>query len=163
MNRNFSAKLQDLNGQDIHVNGDFNRLFNIILKLLPRLPPELAAELMEEVKSDAGQPLDLAEVAVGALISAYEDEKTSLTDTDRVGRMELARRLHKKGVVDVSTAEIELIKKLVTKRFGGVMIPVLTTELLNAEPAQDVKPAQVKAQAVKLTKRSRITLEDDPE
>ena len=74
-------------------------------------------------------PINLAVVAVNALMGVYPDEQ-NLEGTEKVRRYLLAQRIHgADGSLDIPVEDVALIKKLVGKGFptliAGQAIPML--------------------------------------
>lgn len=138
--RDFGAKLLDLDGNPCHIGGTVEGVLQVLDQVLQKVPAEVRKEAVETLERVTGKPLTLASVCSRALISPYEDERT-LDDTVRIARMELARKIHKGGVVDITPQERDMIKPLIKKAFNGVLIPVLTWELLEKDVEESPEAA----------------------
>ncbi len=132
MKRNFSAVVTDLDGQAVKAGPTVDGILRAVNTVWADIPADVQTKLAEAIEKEAGKDLTLASVCTSALMAAYEDDK-SLSDDERVARMELARRIHKGGVVDIEPKDRDRIKPLIKKRFGGILIPVVSCELLEQD------------------------------
>jgi hypothetical protein len=137
MKRNFDEVILDLDGEPARM-GQTVESFAIALNTIwPKLSPELQKEFNDAADKFMGKGLTLASACVGALMGVYTGEET-MDDTVRINRMDLARKLHKGGVIDIDpTKERDLVKPLLKKKYAGsVLIPVVAWELLEKEPKE---------------------------
>lgn len=134
MKRNFDAVLCNLDNVPIVEKGTPDGLLKVYHDIRAILTPDQAAVLDRMMIEECAKPLTLSSVCVNALLGIYEDERNTLTDAQRFKRMELARKAHAGGIVDLSIDDLSELNNLVKKRYLGVLIPVLTKELLEKEP-----------------------------
>lgn len=132
MKRNFDQELADLDGKPVRLGITQEGFVAVFDRMLPKLPEELQKEFNEELAKVGTAPLTFKDVCIAVLMSAFEDEQ-KLDDTARMSRMELARRIHKGGIQEITPKDRDLIKPLVKKKFGGILIPVITAEFLEEE------------------------------
>jgi hypothetical protein len=70
----------------------------------------------------AGKPsLTLGKLAMRVLTASFEDEK-NLTGEDKFKRGELAMRVYKGGTVSLAAEEVALLKRLVAKGYGPLIV-----------------------------------------
>lgn len=139
MKRDFNEQICDLDGTPVRSGATVESLMQAFSNIAPMLPDEMFKQLQEEINKAAGKPLTFGSACVASLMGAYEDEK-GLSDDARLTRMELARRIHKGGVQEITPKDRDIIKPLVKKRFAGILVPVLVSELLEKE-AVESRPA----------------------
>ena len=139
MKRDFSAQILDLDDQPVRVGATVESLSQAIAAMLPKLSAEQVKEFDAALSAAAGKALTLASACSSALLAAHQDE-SNLGDDERIARMELARKIHKGGVIDITATERDRIKPLLKKRFGGILIPVVAGELLETAPVLDPVP-----------------------
>ena len=132
MKRNFDLPILDLDGKPVRVGLDQNTMQQALNQIFPKLSPELQQEFNDALEKFAGAPLTFGKACVSILLGAYEDEK-NLDDSKRLSRMELARRINKGGVQEVTPNDLDTVKALVTKRYGGVLVPVTIKEMWEQE------------------------------
>lgn len=132
MKRDFSREIKDLDDNPIYLPATPEQLARSLLAIRNKVPDDVKAEIDELIHTELAKPLTLAVVCVNALTGAYGGEE-GLPPEDRAKRMALARKLHKGAVVDVTLDELSLIKPLITKRYSGIIIPVIASELLELE------------------------------
>lgn len=70
-------------------------------------------------KDDGAATLGL--ISVNALLAAFADEQ-ALPGTDKVRRYELARKVRKGGVVEVTAEDAALIKQLIGKAYAPLVV-----------------------------------------
>ena len=70
--------------------------------------------------NDAQGPVTIGKVAIAALLASYADEMP--TGEEKLWRYNLARRLNVGGEVEISTDDAALIKRLVGKAYGAVVV-----------------------------------------
>lgn len=69
-----------------------------------------------------GKTSTLKEVVIEALLAVFEDEK-NLTGDEKLKRWELAKRVKSaSGVLELSVEEVALIKKLIGKGYGVLVV-----------------------------------------
>lgn len=66
--------------------------------------------------------MSLASICVDALLSLDPKNTANIDGKEKVVRYELAKRIHKGGVVDLTTDEISKIKKLVGKLYFPIIV-----------------------------------------
>lgn len=103
--------------------------------------PLLEIEVNEKGEQKLGEPLTLCTVAVAALHDQYPDEKV-LPIKEKYERGEIASKIFKSDSngLDLTTEEIALVKKLIGKRFGVLVVWQSESLLENKEPK--IKPKQ---------------------
>lgn len=74
----------------------------------------------EEIKNPKGESATLKSVAIEALLAVFQDEQ-SLSGEEKVKRWNLALKLYN-NVDDISVDEIVLIKSLVGKAYGALVV-----------------------------------------
>lgn len=131
--RDFSVNLLDLEGEAIRSGPTVEGLMKVIAGMWPELTEKQQVLFNTLLDKEAGKKLTLGSASVSALIGIYDNDR-ELSDDERIRRMELARKLHKEGLVEITTTERDLLKPLFKKRFGGVLVPVIAGELLEQEP-----------------------------
>ncbi len=132
MKRNFSAVVTDLDGQAVKAGPTVDGVLRAVNTVWADIPADVQTKLAEAIEKEAGKDLTLSSVCTSALMGVYDDDK-NISDDERVARMELARRIHKGGVVDIEPKDRDRIKPLIKKRFGGILIPVVSCELLEQD------------------------------
>jgi hypothetical protein len=76
---------------------------------------------------------DLCEVALQALLVSFDDEK-ALTGKEKADRMQLALKINKRpSEVDLTTEQLALVKLLIGKGFGPLVVG-RSYDLLEQEP-----------------------------
>ncbi len=68
-----------------------------------------------------GQPLTLSKVAVNALVGSYQDEQ-GISGDEKVKRWQLAMKIRGQEEIDLAAEDIALIKKLIGKAYGPVIV-----------------------------------------
>lgn len=81
----------------------------------------LGGQQLMEANGDEQRPMTLAVVAVNALMGQYADEQ-GLTGDEKFRRYQLAERIDAGGVQDVSAEEVALLKKLIGKAYGPMLV-----------------------------------------
>ena len=137
LKRNFDDLIRDLDGESIKTGASVEGLQAAINVIWPKLSPELQIEFQTAADKMMGEGLSLGKAAVACLLGVYEDEKT-LDDSKRLARMELARKIHKGGIIDITPEERDLVKSLVTKRYAGILVPVVIKEMMETEAPMGV-------------------------
>jgi hypothetical protein len=75
-----------------------------------------------EMKDTKGNAATLRGVCVEALLASYEDER-ALAGEEKLKRWELAMKIKKaQDPADLSVEEISLIKKLIGKAYGALVV-----------------------------------------
>lgn len=69
---------------------------------------------------DATGPVTIGTVAIAALLAEHADERPS--NEEKLWRYQLARRLHVGGEVEITVEDGALIKRLVGKAYGSVVV-----------------------------------------
>ncbi len=134
MKRNFDEQILGLDKQPVRAGASLQSIAKAISVIWPKLSTELQKELGAAMATEAGKPLTLGAACVSVLMGAYHDEQ-SLPLPDRAKRMQLALRLNDGGEQDLTPEERDMIKPLLIKGFGGVLIPVVVAEMLEKETA----------------------------
>ena len=132
MRRNFDELIRDLDGEPVRVGASAQSLAKAINAIWPKLSAEVQQELAKAMDEAAGKPLTLGYVCVSVLMGAYQDEQALGMD-ERIKRAELARRINKGGVQDVTVDDLTKIKPLLIKGFNGILVPVVAGELLEKD------------------------------
>lgn len=94
------------------------------------------AKLVDE----KGEALKLSAIAVNVLVGQYQDEQ-GLSGEDKFARYKLAERLNQGGVQEISAEEIALLKKLIGKAYGPIVVGP-AYEALEADLAVDAPAAE---------------------
>lgn len=142
MKRNFDLPILDLDNEPARIGQTVETVVAALNSIWSKLSPELQKEFNDTADKLMGKGLTLASACTGALMGVYQGEE-NMDDTVRMSRLELARKLHKGGIVDIEPKERDLIKPLLKKKFAGsILIPVVAAELLE----QDL-PVPVSAEA----------------
>ncbi len=135
MKRNFDEPILDLDGEPVRQGASAESFARAINHIWPTLTAEQKKVLEAALDKEAGKPLTLGAACVSALVNVYQGEE-NLDDSARLTRAELARKLHKGGVIDVEPKDRDLIKPLLRKRYAGsILIPVIAGELLEKDAA----------------------------
>ena len=71
--------------------------------------------------NDVAKDMVLKDVAVPALTMPYKDEDNLAAD-DKVARAVIAQEIYRGGIVDVSVEDVALIKKLIGKAYGPLVV-----------------------------------------
>ncbi len=136
----FSPEVKDLEGIAVIIGAD-QRVLQTLDAVTVDWSDDQKADAFKKMHEIIGKPLTIASACIGALLGAYDDEK-SLGDQERIRRYELARTINKGGEVEFNTTERDLIKKLVGKRYQGSLVAPVVWEMLEgadkvSEPAKD--------------------------
>lgn len=134
MKRNFDEKILDLDGMPVIVGSSVAVLLRALDSVLATLPADLKQSFTDAIAAQAGRPLTLATACSSALMGAYDDERL-LDASTRIKRMELARKVHAGGIVDITPEDRDMIKPLLMKCFAGILVPVVAGELLEKDAA----------------------------
>lgn len=70
---------------------------------------------------DDGKPVTLARISMNALMALFNDENM-LTGEDKVKRYQLALKINKDPCADLNVEELALIKKLIGKMYGTLIV-----------------------------------------
>lgn len=132
MKRNFDEIVCDLDGAPVQTGMSAEAFHAAMLTIWEQLPQPLKDTYNAKLNEQGMLPLTLGRACVKALLGAYDEEK-NMDDIVRVGRMELARKIHKGGVIDIEPKDRDMIKPLIKKMFLGVMVPVLLWEMLEKD------------------------------
>lgn len=81
----------------------------------------LGGQKLVEANGDEQRPMTLGAVSVNALMGQFADEQ-AITGEEKFRRYQLAERVSDAGVQDVSAEEIALIKRLIGKAYGPVLV-----------------------------------------
>lgn len=107
--------------------------FNAALKDLDGKPIPQMTMIAGQLMVDGDKVWTLGAAATTALLDSYEDER-QLSGSDKFTRFMLASKIHGQGLpVDVDLDEAKLIKDLIAKRFGALLIG-RAWELLDPKP-----------------------------
>lgn len=142
--RRFDVELHDLDDNQIMENSvDVVAVITLVNNVRNWVSSDIQEKIDGALKGLGAGGLTLKKVAISALLGAYADEQATLNDAERFRRMELARRIHNAddGVVDLKSEDITLVKSLISKRYPGVVVPVLAGELLEKELPPSDAPA----------------------
>lgn len=86
-----------------------------------------------EIKDQAGNVMTLTIAAINALLATYDDEK-QLSGKEKADRMQLALKINKKPKeVDLTAEQLSLVKSLIAKAYGPLIVG-RAWELLELEP-----------------------------
>lgn len=128
MRLDFSQPILDLQGKPLIENLTLESL----QRAMARLPVEIAQQVVQALREEGAAPVTVADVASGALIAGFEDERNLPLD-EKVRRMNLALRICNGGEVELTTDEAVKIKHCVNRRFPGVLKPARVAELIEAQ------------------------------
>ena len=135
MKRDFDAAIRDLNKEAVRAGATLEVAMAAINAAWPVMSSKARTVFNGALQKATGAPPTLRMVCISALMAAYPDEP-NLSADEAIKRMALARRVHRGGVIEIAPEERDLMKQLIRKRYGGVLIPVVAGELLEAEPQQ---------------------------
>lgn len=139
MKRNFDEPILNLDGEPVRLGASAETLACVINAIWPKLTVELQKDVQAALDKEAGKPLTLGSACIGALLTVYQGEE-NLDDSARLTRAELARRIHKGGVIDIEPKERDLVKPLLRKKYAGsILVPVVAGELLEKDAAEPLK------------------------
>ena len=71
---------------------------------------------------DKGQPTTLKDVCVAPLVNELGNDRESSTGDDKFKRWQLAGRIAKGGVVEISADEVKMLKERIGKGYGAVIV-----------------------------------------
>ncbi len=94
---------------------------------------EVNQKISEKFKDMGIKDLTLTESVVSALMHPFEDEK-NLSGSDRLKRLDMARRCNRTGMVKISDVDIKVIMPLVEKFFMGPLVSPQVECLLQGKP-----------------------------
>lgn len=117
--------LRELNGESVRMSVVLdNRTLAEVAQALADLPAEVRTPAVEAINKHVAKPLSLSLAITSALTAVYEDEAKpgQLAGSERVTRLDLARRCNKEGMVKLDDAQVKKCTEMVTKFFGGSLI-----------------------------------------
>lgn len=86
------------------------------------------------------KPSDLCFVALTALMATFDDERT-LTGKEKADRYQLAMKINKRPKeVDITVEQLALVKQLIGKAFGPLVVGQAYELLENDRPVAVAKP-----------------------
>lgn len=132
MQRDFDQQIFDLDGEPTRIGASAPAFQKAINKIFPKLSSELQKEFITAFDAECGKPLTFGQACVIVLTQQYQSEQ-ELDLIKRMDRAELARRIHKCGVQEITPADRDLIKPLITKGLVGIMTPVIVAEMLETD------------------------------
>lgn len=134
MKRDFDVKICDVYGKSIRIGQSLENTVAALNVIWPRIPAGLQEEFNAALKAQGAdhEDLTLKAACVMALTGAYEDER-NITFEEADARITLARKLVRGGIIDIEPKDRDRIKPLIRKKFGGVVIPVVASELLERD------------------------------
>lgn len=77
---------------------------------------------IKNIKGEDIENLTLKTISVEALLAAFDDERSSLTGEEKVKRYHLATQIHTNDEIDITVEDISLIKKLIGKGYGALIV-----------------------------------------
>jgi hypothetical protein len=96
--------------------------------------------LMGQPVMKDGNVMTVGSVAINALLLSYEDEARTITGDEKVTRMHLALKIKRdQDPINMTAEEISLVKKLVGKAYGPMIVGQVWDLL------EGPKPVSVKA------------------
>lgn len=120
MKINFDEVLKNAEGEDdlkLGITADeLLRKIAITLTEKGSITKEGLEEFLKEQK-----PFQLKTVAINALMSTFEDEK-NLSGEDKLSRYVLSCKIRSGGECDLTVDEISIIKKLIGKAYGTLIV-----------------------------------------
>ena len=131
MKRNFDEQILDFDGKPTMIQPPLQGFQNALNAIWNKLSPELQDQFNKALEKEQ-TPLTLGKACVIVLTQQYQSEQ-ELDLLKRMDRAELARRIHKGGVQEITPADRDLIKPLITKGLVGIMTPVIVAELLEKD------------------------------
>lgn len=81
----------------------------------------LGGQKLVEANGDEQRPMTLGTVSVNALMGQFADEQ-GLSGEEKFRRYQLAERITAAGVQEVSAEEVALIKRLIGKAYGPILV-----------------------------------------
>lgn len=82
---------------------------------------DLAGMPVKQTEAADSPDATLATVATGALMATFPDER-ELSGTDKAARFHLAMKLTNGGDVDLKVEDVALLKNLIGKAFGPLVV-----------------------------------------
>lgn len=73
------------------------------------------------IKTNGEKDFTMKDAVINALLQVFPDEQ-NLEGTEKLKRYNLATRIHKGGDLVIETEEIALIKKLIGKAYGPIVV-----------------------------------------
>lgn len=132
MKRNFDEQILGLDGEPVRLGMTVEVIARAIATFLSQMTPEQTAAFNAILDKQAKKPLTFGASCVTVLMGAYQDE-SGLPLPERAKRMELAIRINKGGVQEITPEDRDMIKPLLIKGFMGILIPVVCAELLEKD------------------------------
>lgn len=139
----FGQVIYDFDGTAVSAGLTLNKLLQAIAKV--KLPEESIKLLNAAIDEVSKEPMTLCEAALLGLRNVPEDERASLSAKAREDRFRLALRVNKNGMVKISTAERDELKKVIGKVFPHDLLVTETCNMLlegkkvEAEPEDESK------------------------
>jgi len=135
----FGQKLVLLSGETLRLSNpayglDSRTVAVIVGDVLNKseLPTDAIIRVSKKIEEVLGKELTLSEAVVTALVSVYAGEE-ALSGSERIKRMDLARRCNKLGMVKIADSDIKFIMPLVEKKYPGALVSPQIETLLQGK------------------------------
>ena len=132
LKRNFDLQILGLDGKPVRAGVSPDSMLDALAEFLPTLEAKDREAFDRIMEAKKMEPLTLRKVCCDSLLAPYEDEK-NLDGAKAIERMELARLIYKGGIQEITPTQRDLVKPLFRKRYGGVLVPVVASELLEKD------------------------------
>lgn len=125
MKMNMTTVLTGLDGKPLTLSDEVRQALIPIHAMIAQGKSSEAIAAPEQLIPEP-DPLTLRSVLCNALMGQYEDEK-ALNGEEKVLRWKLAQKVHSEDEPDLTVEDVALVKKLVGKAYGPVVVgPALT-------------------------------------
>lgn len=139
MKIDFSQKLVLLSGEPLRLSNpsyglDARTTAVIVQEVFNKseLPTDVILRVSKRLDEVIGKELTLSEAVVTALTFAFAGEET-LAGSERIKRLDMARRCNKLGMVKISDSDIKFIMPLVEKKYPGPLVSTQIETLLQGK------------------------------
>ena len=132
MKRNFDLPILNLDGKPVLSGVNVDTVLAAITEFLPSLTTDQQDAFSKILESKSLEPMTLRSTSIGAIMGNYDEDK-NLSDEKRIARLELARKIFVGGLIEITPAERDEIKRLLPKKWAGVLVPVVAGELLEQD------------------------------
>src|SRR3990167_2042744 len=136
----FAQPLLNLSGQhirrDVLCHSQTVAKFNVVLRETLKDRAEVNNELVAAINKAFGEPLTLQEAICDSMTMVHVDENGKperLSGTQRADRIKMAIKCNKRGMVKITSDDIEVIMPVVEKTFLEPLITVQIKMLLRGE------------------------------
>lgn len=120
MKVNVTQELKDLQGDPMGMPSELQTKLNAVRDLLIQSKQQEAIRLLGEL-CVAPPAATVRRVCCDALVAAFDDER-NLAGEEKVKRFLLAQKLMAAEEVDLTSEDVSLLKKLVAKGFGPLVV-----------------------------------------